>query len=98
MPKPADLPEDVDAVWDQVIAVFGDADTASVEGPALQAYCGQVARLRDAQRRIAAEGLVIADPKGNPIPHPAIAIEKAAQVEIRAWGDKFKPRRSPPSR
>lgn len=48
----------------------------------LEAFCGQVARLRDAQQRIAAEGLIIADPKGNPIPHPAIAIERAAAAEI----------------
>lgn len=58
-----------------------------------EAYCGQVARLREAQRRVSIEGLVIADPKGNPVPHPAIQIEKQAQAEIRAWGTKFMPRR-----
>lgn len=53
----------------------------------------KVARLRDAQQRLQREGLVIADPKGNPVPHPAIAIERAAQAEIRSWGAQFKPRR-----
>ena len=52
-----------------------------------------MARLRDAQARLAAEGSIIADPKGVPIPHPAIAIERAAQDEIRKWGNAFKPRR-----
>lgn len=33
------------------------------------------------------------DAKGNPVPHPALAIEKAAQVEVRAWSERFKPRR-----
>ena len=69
------------------------ADDSRIAGPDLQAYCGQVARLRDAQTRLAAEGSVVADPKGNPIPHPALAIEKAAQAEIRAWGSTFRPRR-----
>lgn len=68
---------------------YGD-DAGRIEGPDLEAYCGQVARLRDSQRRIAAEGLVVADPKGHPIPHPAIAIERVAQDEIRKWGDRFR--------
>ena len=84
------LPESERGVWDDMIAA------GAQEGPELEAFVGQVARLREAQRRIAAEGLIIADPKGNPVPHPAIAIEKAAQAEIRAWGGKLtKPRRSP---
>lgn len=54
-------------------------------GPSMDALAGQIARLRDAQARIDAEGLIIADAKGNPIPHPAIEIERKAQAEIRAW-------------
>ena len=87
---PAHLAPDVRAVWVELVEAYG---SERIAGPELDAYCGQVARVRDAQRRIAAEGLVIADPKGNPVPHPAIAIERAAQVEIRAWGARFRPRR-----
>lgn len=76
-----DLPEDVQSVWDQQIELLGD-QSAGVE---LESYCGQIARLRDAQRRLGAEGSVIADAKGNPIPHPALAIERVAQAEIRSW-------------
>lgn len=79
---------DVQAVWDEVLDAYGE-NSDQIIGPDLEAYCGQVARLREAQRRIHAEGLVIADPKGNPIPHPAVAIEKTAQVEIRIWGRTF---------
>ncbi len=60
-------------------------------GPAFDAYCGQVAVLRDAQQRVANEGLIVQDPKGFPIPHPALAIVRAAQDEIRKWGDRFTP-------
>ena len=83
---PAHLPPAEAAIWAEVTARNPDPYIVS---PMLEAYCGQVARLREAQRRIAAEGLIISDPKGFPIPHPAIAIEKAAQAEIRAWGSRF---------
>lgn len=86
---PAHLPGDVAAVWVEI----NTGNTNRFDSPSFEAYCGQVARLREAQRRVSIEGLVIADPKGNPVPHPAILIEKHAQAEIRAWGTKFMPRR-----
>ena len=93
MSAPEHMPESERAIWDEVCARYGE-DCEVIEGPELEAFVGQVARLREAQKRIAAEGLITADPKGYPIPHPAIAIEKAAQAEIRAWGSKFAPKRT----
>jgi len=97
MSHPQHLPADVAAVWDEVIAdlttAYGPTVAKASAGPDLEAYCGQVARLRDAQRRIADEGAIVADPKGTPVPHPAVAIERAAQDEIRKWGSTFRPRR-----
>ncbi len=81
---PAHLAADVAAVWREL------APGSPSRGPDFEAYCVQVARLRDAQRRIGAEGMVVADAKGNPVPHPALAIERAAQAEIRAWGERFR--------
>jgi hypothetical protein len=78
---PGDLVGDDRSVW---------AGWEQVAGPRLEAYCGQVARMRDAQRRIAVEGLVVADGKGQPMPHPALVIERTAQDEIRKWGDTFR--------
>ena len=89
MTVPEGMPDAERKIWQQMV------NAGSPEGPELEAFVGQVARLREAQRRIAAEGLITADPKGYPIPHPAIAIEKAAQAEIRAWGSKFTPKRTP---
>ncbi len=80
---PAHLSEPVAAVWRELAA------GSPILGPAFEAYCGQVATLREAQKRVDEEGIVIADPKGNPIPHPALAVARAAQVEIRSWGSKF---------
>lgn len=72
----------VDELWSEL--------PAGPIGPDFEAWCGQVARLRDAQRRIALEGLIVADAKGNPMAHPAIAIERQAQAELRAWGQTFR--------
>jgi len=90
---PETLPPDIAAVWVEVVKAYG-AGAERIVGPHLEAYCGQVARLRDAQRRIAVEGLVVADSKGQPMPHPALAIERTAQDEIRKWGETFRPKRS----
>lgn len=81
--KPA--PDEILDVCRDVVASGG----APAITPELEAYAGQVVRLRDAQRRLAAEGEVVEDPKGFPIPHPAIAIERSAQDELRKWGDRF---------
>lgn len=84
---PKHLPDDVAAVWCEL------NQGASQQGPDFEAFCGQVARLRDAQRRVSEEGLVVADEKGRPVPHPALDVERKAQVEVRAWGDRFTRRR-----
>lgn len=78
-----------------VAAVVEELKASGLEdGPALQAYAGQIARLREAQHRIDDEGLVVADARGNPIPHPALAIERAAQNEIREWAKTMRPPRA----
>lgn len=89
---PGHLPEGVAKAWAEVVSAYGEGWEA-IAGPSLEAYCGQVSVLRDAQRRIDDEGLVVADPKGFPIPNPSIAIAKSAQEEIRKWGDAFRRRR-----
>jgi hypothetical protein len=66
------------------MAALGEGVDAIPE-PALEAFVGQVVRLRDAQRRLCFEGVIVADAKGAPIAHPAVAIELRAQLEIRHW-------------
>ena len=83
---------DVDEIRAEVLAAYG-AGSERIDGPDLEAYCGQVSRLRDAQARIAEEGLIVADAKGVPMPHPALLIERQAQDEIRKWGSAFRPAR-----
>ncbi|QRI45464.1 hypothetical protein SEA_LEONA_56 [Arthrobacter phage Leona] len=89
-PPPEYLDAEAAAVWREVIAQHHEP--AKIAGPDLAAYCGQVALQRDLRERIATEGAIIADERGRPEPHPAIAMERAAQKEIRDWGDKFRGR------
>lgn len=66
-----------------------DGSAGRLSDGELEALAGQISRLRDAQSRIAEEGLIVADGKQNPVPHPALAIEKAAQEEIRKWSPQL---------
>jgi P27 family predicted phage terminase small subunit len=89
---PDHLPETARVVWDEVVARWGD-QSWKVEGAELEAYCTQIARMRDAQKRVDTEGLIVADEKGRPVPHPGLALEKQAHAEVRAWGGRFMPSR-----
>ena len=82
---PKNLPEHLAAIWRETAPQVRPAIGAA----GLEALCIQIARQRDAQRRITEEGLVVADGKGNPAPHPALEIERAAQREIRDWLKQF---------
>ena len=79
------LPVHIAAIWDEL----SDSVIDRIGNAGLEALCGQVHRMREAERRITDEGMVVQDSKGNPMPHPALAIEKQAQAEIRSWTDKF---------
>ena len=85
MPVPATLSSAAANVWrDTTPGLLPGADPAVIE-----AYCTQVARMRDAQSRIDTEGLIVGDAKGQPVPHPALAIEKAAAEQVRKLSDQL---------
>lgn len=87
---PGHLSEAAQAAWLEITASMTAAAMVGVEGPALEAYAVAVSRQRDAQARIDAEGIIVAGDKGTPIPHPALAIEKSASAEIRAWVARYR--------
>lgn len=90
-PAPDHLPPDVGKVWEELVNEMDDDDIDRVIGPEFDAYCGAVTRLRDAQRRIHDEELIVPDGKGAPVAHPAFAIERQSMDDLRKWGDKFRP-------
>lgn len=86
---PEHLPEDAAEVWREIIATNDLAGT--VDRAALEAFCTLVARLRAARSRVNEEGMVVTDPRGRVVPHPALAVERQTAEQIRAWGDRFAP-------
>lgn len=57
----------------------GERDAAAME-----ALASQIARMRDARRRVDDEGLIVLGARDQPMPHPALTIERSASAEIRA--------------
>lgn len=55
----------------------------------LAALCVQIVRLRDAQARIDAEGLIVLGGRGQPMQHPAIPVERDAGTAVRALAQRF---------
>lgn len=86
---PAHLPEAIAEVWREIVA--SNDLVANVDRTALETYCTLMARLREARRRVEDEGMVVKDPRGRVIPHPALAVERATAEQVRAWGDRFAP-------
>lgn len=86
---PAGLPEAAADVWREIVASNDLAGT--VDRSALEAFCTLVARLRAARQRVEDEGMVVKDPRGRVVPHPALAVERQTAEQIRAWGDRFAP-------
>ena len=87
---PKHLTPDVAKVWLEQVAAL-DEEAPPRLGPEFDAYCTCIARMRDAQQRIAAEELIVPDSKNAPVAHPAFAIERQCADDLRKWGRKFAP-------
>jgi phage terminase small subunit len=81
---PPHLSELAAEIWNELQA------GGTMPAPGFDAYCNQMAVERQASRKIAIEGLIVADAKGNPVPHPALDIQRKAQAEVRLWAGKFR--------
>lgn len=84
---PDHLSDEAQEVWDSVIAEA--SNPAYIAADELAAYCNAVVLERDCARRVREEGTIVADERGRPIAHPAIAVGRQAQQDIKGWGEKF---------
>lgn len=88
MKAPTHLDERAAAVWADIWPAVEDRFAAGDEVE-LAALCVQIVRLRDAQARIDAEGLIVLGGRGQPMQHPAIPVERDAGVAIRQLAQRF---------
>lgn len=86
---PAGLSRAAAAVWREIVAANDLAGT--VDRAALEAFCTLMGRLREARARIDDEGMVVKDPRGHVVAHPALEVERKLAEQVRAWGDRFAP-------
>lgn len=77
-------------MWVETVAQLAAAvDLTEADVPAVEQMVQQIVTARDARRRIDVDGLVVLGAKDEPVPHPALAIERAAQTEIRRWHERL---------
>ncbi len=86
---PPDLDEAAADVWREIVAAH--PKPATIIGPDLEAYCGQVALVRECRGRVAEEGAIAQGSKREPIPHPAIAVAKQALEYVAKHAARFAP-------
>lgn len=84
---PVGLPERLHAIWDETHHTVGKM----IPDTARESYCGQVWLVRDADQRVADEGAIVTNAKGDAVPHPAITLSRAAGDEIRKWIKAYPP-------
>lgn len=89
-PPPDRLSDGAKAAWREIVAQHG-AHAYMVVGPVLEEFCEALAVSREASERVAAEGMIVADPKGFPIDHPALAIGARAQRTVERLAPRFAP-------
>ncbi|QDU62163.1 hypothetical protein Pan216_30300 [Planctomycetes bacterium Pan216] len=68
----------------------------------LEAIATQILTAREARKALDRDGLMVRDAKHNPVAHPALDAERAAQNQLTAlmkpWLAKVSARRTPPKR
>lgn len=100
-PPPDGMPDDVAAVWREIVAAHtavGDDTIARKVGPGLEAYCAITADLRAATVTVSEHGRLIQDARGTPVENPAIGIKNNAARELARIGDRYQPRPARPRR
>lgn len=90
MKAPMHLNAEAAECWAEITAGMSDAELEFVGSVVTGSYAVAVARQRDAQARIDREGIIVANQKGEPSPHPALAIEKSSSGEVRAFSSQFR--------
>ncbi len=75
------------AKWAEIVPTLGTTDPGTAD--ALAAYCVAYSRWVEAERQVAALGLVVKSPAGFPVDNPYLGIGKRALIEMHRWGKEL---------
>lgn len=91
VPPPQHLSDAAAEAWEQVVTAAG-ATIGPADAPLLEEYAQAIATARAARDRVNAEGLIVADARGEAVPHPALTVEAKALDTIRRLAPHFAPK------
>jgi P27 family predicted phage terminase small subunit len=87
---PPHLEPEAREFWERSVVRLAEAGIVDrVDAPVLELLATQYARIRQAQATIEAEGMYVEGSRGQPRPHPAIAIEREATRVFLGLADHF---------
>ena len=88
IPKmPAGLPKPAQTLWRNTIEIMSEAGVLDqVDGPIVESFVMTMHRMREARKVIEREGMFIEGQRG-PTKHPAVAVERDCQIEVRQLAD-----------
>ncbi|CAB4924591.1 unannotated protein [freshwater metagenome] len=87
---PASLPKGAKAAWLEIVDALSELPILGrVDSVALEALSLVIARWREAEARIEADGLFLEHPNGHVYAHPAVKVAERAQAEFVKWSAKF---------
>jgi P27 family predicted phage terminase small subunit len=88
--KPADLPAEASALWDDLVPLLEHAGVAErVDRAAFSALCVQWARAERARAVLAAEGLFALGSTGQLVEHPGLGIERNACALFLRFAEQY---------
>ncbi len=87
---PAGMDPDAKKIWREVLRRYG-AGCEKIAGPALEAFCGQMAMMRKLQKQVDDEGLIVLDSRGAAMRHPAFDMLIDLRKQIQAVSSDFDP-------
>lgn len=91
MPPPQHLSDAAAEAWEQVVTAAG-ATIVPADAPLLEEYAQAITTARAARDRVNADGVIVADARGEAVPHPALTVEAKALDTIRRLAPHFAPK------
>lgn len=89
MEAPGHLPDDVRAIWDEVLERLPAGRT--VDATRFEVFCEQLLAFRKAAEDVRKNGVRIEDPTGRTVRNPSVDTLRDMTKQLNVWGAEFSP-------